>query len=303
MARCPECFAAELDPSGSCPSCGCPDPAGGTLDTLSQADTRGTAPPSDRPAGEDSFTSGTLLGRRYQVTRLLGRGGMGEVWQALDLKLRVDVALKRLRPEWVGNPQMLERLRGEARAARDVVSPNVCRIFDLIELDGDELVSMEFVDGTTLSDVLARARPARAARGDGGRLAVPGGAGGDPPGRLRAPRRQARERNAHPRRAGGGDGLRAGAAAGGRPHADAGGHAGLHGAGAAAGQWGRRTGGHLLGGDRAGGAARLLGRQGGAGSDPARGAGGAAAAAGQPVAAGAAAGGGRAAGEPLGVRT
>jgi WD40 repeat protein len=79
---------------------------------------------------------------------------MGEVWQAYDLKLRVEVALKALRVELSQDEHRLELLRSEVRAAREVTSPNVCRIFDLVELDGQELVSMEYVDGTTLLDVL-----------------------------------------------------------------------------------------------------------------------------------------------------
>ena len=84
---------------------------------------------------------------------------MGEVWQALDLKLRVDVALKRCAPSGSATRRCSSALRGEVRAARDVVSPNVCRIFDLVELDGHELVSMEFVDGTTLARLLRERGP------------------------------------------------------------------------------------------------------------------------------------------------
>ena len=75
---------------------------------------------------------------------------MGEVWRAYDLKLRVDVALKTLRAELLEKERALQALRQEVRTAREVMSPNVCRVFDLVELDGQELVSMEYIDGTTL---------------------------------------------------------------------------------------------------------------------------------------------------------
>jgi serine/threonine protein kinase len=97
---------------------------------------------------------GQVLGERYQVREKLGAGGMGEVWRAFDLKLRVEVALKALLPELFKDEGRREMLRQEVRAAREVVSPNVCRIFDLVEADGRELVSMEYVDGDTLLHVL-----------------------------------------------------------------------------------------------------------------------------------------------------
>ena len=101
-----------------------------------------------------TFSSGQILGSRFQIRSLLGRGGMGEVWRAYDLKLRVDVALKSLRAELLEKERALQALRQEVRTAREVVSPNVCRVFDLVELDGQELVSMEYIDGTTLVAVL-----------------------------------------------------------------------------------------------------------------------------------------------------
>jgi WD40 repeat protein len=100
------------------------------------------------------FEPGSVLGDRYQIRSLLGCGGMGEVWHAFDLKLRVEVALKGLRPELLADDGRRKSLRSEVRAAREVVSPNVCRIFDLIEVDGQELVSMEYVDGGTLLELL-----------------------------------------------------------------------------------------------------------------------------------------------------
>ena len=107
----------------------------------------------------DRFTPGQILGNRYRIVGLLGRGGMGEVWQAYDLKLQVDVALKSIRPERFPGAQGLELLRREVRAAREVMSPNVCRIFDLVDEEGQEYVSMEYVDGETLLDVLRRRGP------------------------------------------------------------------------------------------------------------------------------------------------
>jgi WD40 repeat protein len=105
------------------------------------------------------FTPGQVLGNRFRIRGELGSGGMGRVWHAEDLKLRVDVALKAMRPEVLASWRAVEALRREVRAAREVVSPNVCRVFDLVELEGHELLSMEYVGGTTLSEVLAARAP------------------------------------------------------------------------------------------------------------------------------------------------
>jgi WD40 repeat protein len=102
----------------------------------------------------DGAGRGRILGERYQMRELLGRGGMGEVWRAFDLKLRVDVALKAIVPERAESERARDMLRQEVRSAREVVSPNVCRIFDLVVEEGHELVSMEYIDGTTLADTL-----------------------------------------------------------------------------------------------------------------------------------------------------
>jgi WD40 repeat protein len=84
---------------------------------------------------------------------------MGEVWLARDLKLQVEVALKVLAPEKVGDEGALARLRAEVRSARAVASPHVCRVYDLVEAEGLECVSMEYVDGTTLKQVLETCSP------------------------------------------------------------------------------------------------------------------------------------------------
>ncbi len=136
-----------LPPSSPLPTPSSQDP------TLSQDTTKEVA----APAG--ALAPGQLLGSRYRVNRLLGRGGMGEVWHAYDLKLQVDVALKSILSERFPGERGLELLRREVRAAREVISPNVCRIFDLVEEGGREFVSMEYIDGATLLEVLRERSP------------------------------------------------------------------------------------------------------------------------------------------------
>jgi len=156
-SACSQPLAQEPWAAGLCLSC---------LAGLAEPGSESSAGPgAEEPTEEhpgSAFTPGRVVGNRYRIRELLGSGGMGEVWRAQDLKLRVDAALKALRPALLARPRALETLRQEVRAARQVVSPNVCRVFDLVELEGRELVSMEHVDGTTLRDILVTRSPLEA---------------------------------------------------------------------------------------------------------------------------------------------
>ncbi len=110
-------------------------------------------------SSEAWLSSGQLLGNRDEIPSFLGRGGMGEVWQAFDVKLQMEVALKSLRRELFRNERALEALRQEVRVAREVVSHHVCRVFGLFEMDGGELVLMEYIDGITLLELLENRGP------------------------------------------------------------------------------------------------------------------------------------------------
>jgi predicted Ser/Thr protein kinase len=105
---------------------------------------------------EGDFIAGTILDRRYRITGLLGRGGMGEVYKAEDLKLNQTVALKFLPEDFAKDKAALERFYSEVRIARQVSHPNVCRVFDIGEVEGSHFLSMEFIDGDDLSSLLRR---------------------------------------------------------------------------------------------------------------------------------------------------
>lgn len=100
---------------------------------------------------------GDVVGNRYRVERLLGRGGMGAVYLAHDEVLADLVALKIVSPAWAHDPhEMAKRFRQEASAARKVSSPNVIRIHDLGEAEGGLLyISMEYFSGKTLAEILS----------------------------------------------------------------------------------------------------------------------------------------------------
>ncbi len=92
------------------------------------------------PAG--GFTPGTSLADRYRIISLPGRGGMGEVYRAEDLKLGQAVALKFLPPKLADDPVRRERFFAEVRITRQLSHPNICRVYDISEIDGRHFLSM-----------------------------------------------------------------------------------------------------------------------------------------------------------------
>jgi len=111
---------------------------------------------SSSTVDEGRFLPGTVLAGRYRIAGLLGRGGMGEVYRATDLTLGQAVALKFLPEALARDDRALARFYNEVRIARQVTHPNVCRVYDIGQVEGLHYISMEFVDGEDLASLLRR---------------------------------------------------------------------------------------------------------------------------------------------------
>ncbi|MEM6792848.1 MAG: tetratricopeptide repeat protein [Acidobacteriota bacterium] len=123
--------------------------------------------PGRRRAPDPILQPGELIAERYRVVRFIAQGGMGEVYEAEDLELRQQVALKTVNASIGDEPAAVERFKREIALARLVTHPNVCRIFDLGQhaqppgTDGEPaepliFLSMELLRGETLSQLLRR---------------------------------------------------------------------------------------------------------------------------------------------------
>jgi len=108
--------------------------------------------------GVVELTSGSLFAGRYRIDQILGRGGMGIVYKATDTQLDETVAIKTLPGDvMMRSPEELERFKREIRLARKITHRNVLRTYDYGEAEGVYFISMEYVRGYTLSELLEEA--------------------------------------------------------------------------------------------------------------------------------------------------
>lgn len=179
MSYCSSCGTALAGNVRFCSSCGTPTPNADDVATLNVdevatldfATVTSPLPPrrtsgsshSSRPSSfpgstisEGRFLPGRLIAGRYRIIALLGKGGMGEVYRADDLTLGQAVALKFLPDAAASDEALLERFRNEVRIARRVSHNNVCRVYDVGEVDGQTFFTMEYVDGEDLASLLRR---------------------------------------------------------------------------------------------------------------------------------------------------
>jgi tetratricopeptide (TPR) repeat protein/predicted Ser/Thr protein kinase len=105
-------------------------------------------------SGGSAFGLGVVFANRYEIIKTLGEGGMGAVYKAHDRELGRDVALKVIKPELANNPQILQRFKQELILARQVTDRNIIRIFDLGEASGIKFITMEYIEGQNIHQLL-----------------------------------------------------------------------------------------------------------------------------------------------------
>jgi serine/threonine protein kinase len=159
LIQCPACAAEVAADSRFCAGCGQPIHALSEMPTMGQAATAPTLRVSQIssdsiPVG--GFTPGVVLANRYRIIGLLGRGGMGEVYRSDDLKLGQPVALKFLPKALASDAVRRERFFAEVRITRQLSHPNICRVYDIAEFNGQHFLSMEYIDGEDLASLIRR---------------------------------------------------------------------------------------------------------------------------------------------------
>jgi serine/threonine protein kinase len=117
------------------------------------------------PLSQAAFAEGELVANQFRIVRLIGSGGMGEVYEAIDLELGRRIALKTIRPDIAGNPQMLAHFKKEVLLAQRISGPHVCRIHALHPPTDSRagtrqtFLTMEYLDGMTLADKIRESGP------------------------------------------------------------------------------------------------------------------------------------------------
>ncbi len=96
---------------------------------------------------------GTIFAKRYEIIEELGKGGMGKVYRVLDKKINEELALKLIRPE-IADRKTIERFGNELKIARKISHKNVCRMYHISEESGTHYITMEYMHGETLKNVI-----------------------------------------------------------------------------------------------------------------------------------------------------
>lgn len=143
--KCPKCQSDNPDTKTFCGDCG------------TQLTSSDDAQPSFTKTLEtpvEVLTRGTLFTERYEIIEELGRGGMGAVYRVEDKKIKQEIALKLIKPEISCDSKTIERFSNELKTARMVAHKNVCRMFDLGEDKGIHFITMEYVPGEDLKNMI-----------------------------------------------------------------------------------------------------------------------------------------------------
>ncbi len=145
--QCSQCYTLNPEDSQFCNKCG--SSISELLHTLSM-----DPESADISAKLDQFRPGVLFDNRYRIIEEIGRGGMGLVFKAEDTELNITVALKIIHPRHSSNPAFIERFKKETLTARSISQENVIRIHDLGEAENIKYISMEYIKGQDLGDLI-----------------------------------------------------------------------------------------------------------------------------------------------------
>jgi serine/threonine protein kinase/tetratricopeptide (TPR) repeat protein len=147
--KCPKCHADNPETKPFCGDCGTQLSTPRTQDRLPVVTETLQIPVHE-------LATGSTFAARYQVIEELGHGGMGRVYKVLDAKIGEKVALKLLRPEAGLDRKSLERFANELKLARKIRHKNVCQMFDLGEDQGTRYITMEYVHGEDLKQLIRK---------------------------------------------------------------------------------------------------------------------------------------------------
>jgi serine/threonine protein kinase/tetratricopeptide (TPR) repeat protein len=145
--QCPRCFTFSPEDTNFCQKCGFVlEESKGTL----------SFDPSEVFPYDDiiQLTPNKIFAGRYRIIEEIGRGGMGRVYKAIDLELDITVALKVIRPRYSSDERFIRRFKKELLTARSLSHENIIRIYDLGEAEGIKYISMEFIKGQNLRDLI-----------------------------------------------------------------------------------------------------------------------------------------------------
>jgi len=157
--KCPKCQFDNPEDSGFCSKCGIrirghvPDsPESGTCPQNSKDICPGVTETLQAPIKE--LTTGSTFAGRYQIIEELGKGGMGKVYKVFDTKIKEKIALKLIKPEIASDKETIDRFANELRLARKIRHKNVCQMFDLGEAEAAHFITMEYVPGEDLKNMI-----------------------------------------------------------------------------------------------------------------------------------------------------
>ena len=143
--QCPKCHSDNPETASFCANCG--------TRLASPKDIEFT---ETLEVSKDELTRGTTFAGRYEIIEELGKGGMGKVYRVEDTKLKQEIALKLIKPEIAADRKTIERFRNELKTARNIRHKNICGMYDLGEDRGAHYITMEYVRGEELKNLIRK---------------------------------------------------------------------------------------------------------------------------------------------------